>query len=244
MASDFLPQRRPPAPVAVARAVDIGFAAPRADSRFRRWRTSVARPRHSVLYSRIVHLLRFVLPATALALAALVLLWPQLNPLDGKFRLKPVVVSVEDLENLRMVSPRFVGIDDQKQPYTITATQATQPRGSSDATDLVRPKGDIAINNGAWLALTAEDGVFRKQAQELDLRGGVNLFHDGGYEIATSQATLDLARGAAAGNEPVAGQGPNSELQGEGFRLYDKGARIVVTGRSRVVLYPTPPAKQ
>jgi lipopolysaccharide export system protein LptC len=36
----------------------------------------------------------------------------------------------------------------------------------------------------------------------------------------------------------VEGQGPNSELQGEGFRLLDRGVRIIVTGKSRLVLYP------
>src|SRR2546426_1028122 len=66
---------------------------------------SMGRRRHNVFYSRFVALLKVVLPATAVALAALVLFWSQINPIDNRFRLKPVQVSIDDLENLRMVSP-------------------------------------------------------------------------------------------------------------------------------------------
>jgi lipopolysaccharide export system protein LptC len=197
---------------------------------------------HSPLYSQIVGLLKFALPAAALGIAALVLLWPQLNPIDARFRLTPVQVSIEDLENLRMVQPRYVGVDDRNQPYTIVAEQATQAKGSSDATDLKEPQGDIAMNSGTWLAMTAEHGLYHQPDKALDLWGGVTLFHDGGYEISTERARIDLDRGTAQGDAPVRAQGPNSQLDGSGFRIDDRGARVEVTGQSRVLLFPAPRA--
>lgn len=205
---------------------------------------SMRRRRHSLSYSRFVWLMKVVLPATAVALAGLVLFWPQLNPLDNRFRLKPVQVSIDDLENLRMVSPRFVGTDERNQPFSITADQATQEVGSSDVTALSNPKGDLTLNNGSWIALTAADGLYHKQGRTLDLWNQVNVFHDAGYEIKTKRATADLALGNVAGDAPVEGQGPDSQLRGQGFRIYDKGARLTVTGKSRLVLYPTPPEKR
>lgn len=203
----------------------------------------IALRRFSFFHTHVVNLLKVVLPAAALALAALVLLWPQIVPDERRVRLRPVGVGIEDLENLRVLNPRFVGIDAQNQPYTLTAEQATQASGNSTLTDLAKPKADMTLTNGSWIALTADQGQYHKASQELDLWGNVNLFHDQGYEIATNRARVDFDKGAASGDEAVHGQGPNSELDGEGFRIYDKGARIFVTGKSRVVLFPGAPGQ-
>jgi lipopolysaccharide export system protein LptC len=202
---------------------------------------SMRRRRHSAFYSRFVSLLKVVLPATAVVLAGLVLFWPQLNPLDSRFRLRAVQVSIDDLENLRMVSPRVVGTDAKNQPYTITAAVATQAAGGSELTELASPKGDIALNDGSWIALTANQGEYNKQTRILNLWDHVNVFHDAGYEIKTERAEADLNAGSVSGDDPVEGQGPDSSLRGQGFRIYNKGAHIVVTGKSRLVLYPQPP---
>lgn len=194
--------------------------------------------RHSKAYSRIVILMKVVFPAAAVALAALVLLWPQINPLQGRFRLKPVQVSIDDLANLRMVSPRVLGTDKKNEPYTITAALAMQAAGGSDITDLTSPKGDITLNDGSWIALTANQGQYNKKTRVLDLWDHVNVFHDQGYELNTERAEADLAAGSVAGNDPVEGHGADSSVQGQGFRIYDKGARILVTGKSRLILYP------
>lgn len=196
------------------------------------------RRRHSYVYSRAVSLMKVVFPAAAVALAATVLFWPQLSPLQGRFRLKPVQVSIDDLSNLRMVSPRVLGTDKKNEPYTVTATLATQVAGGSDVTDLTLPKGDISLTDGSWIALTANVGQYNKKTRLLDLWDHVNVFHDAGYEIRTEKAQADLGAGTVVGNDPVEGHGPDSSLTGEGFRVYDKGARILVTGKSRVVLYP------
>jgi len=228
----------PPVPVPLASDADQGPAAPR------RSRLAVLAPgtprAHSPFYSQIVGALKFALPAAALGVASLVLLWPQLNPLDTRFRLAPVQVSIEDLENLRMLQPRYVGVDDRNQPFTIVAEQATQAKGSSDSTDLKEPQGDLAMNSGTWLAMTAEQGLYHQPDKALDLWGRVTLFHDGGYEIATERARIDLERGTAQGDDPVRAQGPNSQLDGAGFRIADRGARVEVTGNARVVLFPAP----
>jgi hypothetical protein len=41
----------------------------------------------------------------------------------------------------------------------------------------------------------------------------------------------------------VHGQGPDTELHGEGFRLEAKGARILLLGESRIVFFPQEPGQ-
>ncbi|MBV8536006.1 MAG: LPS export ABC transporter periplasmic protein LptC [Alphaproteobacteria bacterium] len=199
---------------------------------------SMRRRRYNVLYSRAVALMKVIFPAAALGLAALVLFWPQINPLQGRFRLKPVQVSIDDLSNLRMMSPRVLGTDKKNEPYTITAELATQAAGGSDVTDLKAPKGDISLTDGSWIEMNAEQGQYNKKTRVLDLWTHVNVFHDSGYELRTERAIADLGQGSVTGDDPVEGHGPDSSVQGEGFRIYDKGGRIVVTGKSKLVIYP------
>ncbi|HEX2113351.1 MAG TPA: LPS export ABC transporter periplasmic protein LptC [Alphaproteobacteria bacterium] len=222
--------RRPPRAQAAARAIETRPL----DSFLQR---TVPR-RYSAFYSQLVALLKLVLPSVAVALVALILLWPQFNPIDQRFRLKPVNVGIEDLENLRMANPRYVGSDSQNQPYTLTADQALQHSGDSNVTDLVKPKGDITLESGTWLSLSADTGTYRKNDQLLDLEGNVNLFHDGGYELSSARAHINLAKNTAEGNDPVTGQGPDTELSGEGFRVYNRGERVIVTGQSRLLIRP------
>jgi lipopolysaccharide export system protein LptC len=81
-------------------------------------------------------------------------------------------------------------------------------------------------------------GQYRKKDQVLELFGGVNAFHDLGYEFRTEHAIVDFREGSAFGESAVHGQGPFGELQSEGFRVYQSGANIVFTGRARLLLYP------
>ena len=65
----------------------------------------------------------------------------------------------------------------------------------------------------------------------------VNVFHDQGFEMRSEEAHVDLDQGKIWGDMSVQGQGPAGTIESEGFRLYDRGAHIVFTGKSHLVLY-------
>ena len=140
-------------------------------------------------------------------------------------------------EDPSMVNPRFLGIDKENKPYSITADLARNLAAGSSSVELEMPKADITLEDGTWLVLTAKNGIFRQAKNTLDLTGAVNLFHDSGYEFQTTEAKIDLKKGLARGSKPVRGQGPFGEMQGEGFRLIGKGKTIVFTGKSKLVIY-------
>jgi len=52
----------------------------------------------------------------------------------------------------------------------------------------------------------------------------------------TESATVDLEGGTAEGHEKVEGHGPSGEVESEGFRILDKGAVVIFTGRARMLL--------
>ncbi len=189
-------------------------------------------------YSRFVQMMKVLLPVVAAFLIVLILVWPYLRSEDLRFRLSFAALTASQNEDPSIVNPRFLGIDKENQAYSITADLARNLTAGTPSVELEMPKADITLEDGTWLVLTAKNGIFRQAKKTLDLTGAVNLFHDSGYEFQTSKAEFDFKKGSARGSAAVRGQGPFGEMQGEGFRLLDKGKTIVFTGKSKLVIYP------
>ena len=226
-------------PAARIPAGEIGATA-RAVHRARR-RAGVASRRG---YSRFVSLAKLVLPTAAIALIAAVLVWPQLQSREGGFSLGFADLSIGEAERLRMVNPRYTGLDQNNLPYEVTAEAANQNSPKADDIGLEKPKADMVLSDGTWIAIEAPLGNYGQRSQMLDLSGGVNMFHDSGYEFTSPTARIDLEKGIAEGKERIVGHGPFGEAEGEGFQLLDKGKTIVFTGKSKLVLYPEDGAGQ
>ncbi len=190
-------------------------------------------------YSRFANAMRIALPVIAIAIMVIVVAWPQLVEQPRRFSLGVSKVTVNDAGGQQIVNARFTGTDRDDQPFTITADTAFQPVGTPGLVDLAFPKADLAQKSGAWIALSAESGLYDKKSQQLDLKGGVYLFHDTGYELRTSTARVDLGKGVASGNDAVSGHGPFGTLKSSGFQILDRGKRLIFTGKSTLVLYPT-----
>lgn len=189
-------------------------------------------------YSRFVGLMRITLPLVAGAIVALVIAWPELGEKRSGFKLGMSKISINDSGGQTIVNPRFTGTDRARRPYTVTADAATQDQKAPNEIDLAFPKADLTAGDGAWVAISAANGRYDRKAQSLTLSGGVDLFHDKGFELHTPSARVSLANGGATGEQPVRGQGPFGTIEGQGFRMVDKGRRLLLSGRSRLVLYP------
>jgi lipopolysaccharide export system protein LptC len=189
-------------------------------------------------YSRFVTLMKFLLPAIALVLIALVVIWPQLQSDDSLFKLGVARLKATENGDPSLVNARFVGADNKNRPFTVTADLAKNVLSDTAPVELEMPKADVTMEDGSWLVLTAHTGLYDRTTKTLDLQGQVNLFHDSGYEFTTEKARVDLETGIASGDTPVEGQGPFGTLHSEGFRVVNQGDTIVFTGKSKLVLYP------
>jgi lipopolysaccharide export system protein LptC len=188
-------------------------------------------------YSLFVSTMKVVLPALAVAIVLLVLVWPRIMPDDPRFRVGLSDLSPDAAGSLSMIKPRFQGRDNRDRPFSIVADKATQPEDGANRIDLQNPKADITLADQAWLAVTADSGTYRRDRKLLDLRGHVNLFHDQGFQMQTEATHVDLAAGEARGDTPISVQGPAGHLEAEGFRVLDRGETIIFTGRSKLTVY-------
>ncbi|MEQ8604979.1 MAG: LPS export ABC transporter periplasmic protein LptC [Marivibrio sp.] len=190
------------------------------------------------VYGRLVGWLKVLLPTVAVALVLLVAAWPLIVEQEARFADALSGADRRAAENLEVRNARYTGIEEDGQPFTVTAESMHQESVDATVVELVGPKADILLANGAWVAVTAANGTLNRAAQVLELTDDVNVFHDLGYEFRTQQAILDLVGGSAFGGLPVEGQGPFGYIEGEGFRVEGRGDRIKLTGKSKVVIYP------
>ena len=197
-------------------------------------------PRRSMRdgYGLFVAVMKLILPALAAALLLLLVVWPQLDPGKDPLGLGLSGLSIERPNDLSMLNARFSGYDKQNQPFVITADVANQAPEDENLITLELPKADLTLENGAWLALTASEGLYDRGAETLDLSGQVSFFHDQGFELHTETALIDLETGMASGTDPVTGHGYFGDIEAEGFQLFDRGERILFTGQSRVLIQP------
>ena len=194
-------------------------------------------PRFRSRYSRFVTLMKYALPVVAGSVLLLVVVWPEFKPKPERF-----AVGISDLKvnvegGQRVVNARFTGVDSENRPFSITADAVVQD--ADDGVKLTQPKADVTLAGDSWVAIAAPQGTFWRKPRVLNLVGGVDLFHDDGYEFQTEEARIDFRIGAASGDTPVKGHGPFGTVDAEGFRIVESGNRIIFNGKSRLVIFAT-----
>jgi lipopolysaccharide export system protein LptC len=194
-------------------------------------------------YSRIVVLLKRVLPAIGAALLLLVAMWPRLAPLIESVRLAASAIDLREARELKMINPRYAGTDRLNRPYVVTAAVGRQVANRSDLMSLEKPRAVMIVHGGASVVMTAATGIYQSQPQLLDLFDAVTLTHQNGTRFVTERAHANLANSTAGGHDPIEGHGPSGDIWGEGFRVLDRGDTIIFTGKSHAILKGTAATK-
>jgi lipopolysaccharide export system protein LptC len=189
-------------------------------------------------YSRFVGFMRWILPLSAAALAAALIAWPYLESRDDGFHMIMSDLEIGDSGRLTMTNARFLGTDDKRQPYTLTAREAWQDPDNKDIVLLDGVEGDILMDSGAWFSVSAATGRYDQSTQVLALVTDVSLYTDEGYELHTERAEFDLDAGQGWSDDPVSGQGPAGLLDAQGFRANQDDGKLHLIGPVHMTLYP------
>ena len=190
---------------------------------------------YSPLYSAFVSLLKVVLPTLAFSISIIIILWSYIQDNVDGFSIGLTANDLLGRQSLAVTNAFYQGKEKSGNPFNVTASRINQQGTESNMVNLELPKADIILPNESWAALTSEKGLFDKNRQVLELFGDVNFFHDMGYEFRTESAILDFIGGHMFGFQFLEGQGPFGYIQAEGFRVFDRGARIELTGKAKVI---------
>ena len=186
--------------------------------------------------SRTVGYLKLMLPALALVLTSLILAWPRLVPDDPAF---PPRCGAHRARRRGSAAPRQ-GAHRRHRPGPAPLRDHRRRREPGERRRARRqsrgPQGGHDAQQRRLGAALGQDGHLPNDNSLLDLAGEVSLFHDNGSEFHTATAHIDLKTGSAQGSDPIAGQGPQGDIAGEGFEIADHGARILFTGHARAIM--------
>jgi lipopolysaccharide export system protein LptC len=185
----------------------------------------------------LVLLMKIGLPVVAIATMSYLGYWWYIHNREAVITVETLQQAVPGQPTVTLNNFKYSSVDDKNRPYTITAPSASQPQGNDKNTiTLVKPKADITLENNGWMAVTAQNGLYHRDADLVDLNGDVTLTHDNGMSFHSASAQVDLKAKIAAGSDPVQGQNKNWAITAQGFRVLNDGDLIIFEGRSHLTL--------
>lgn len=193
--------------------------------------------RHAARYSNFVRAAKVMLPVSAFAIVAAMLVFAFVYESDD--RLTVSFSNVQQIDNdLRMVNPRFSGVDDERRPFLVTATAAVQDPANPRTVTLETLQADMTLSPTSWVSVNANRGVLNTDAETLTLEGAIDVYSDTGYEFHMERAIINLDSRAVVTDSPVAGQGPLGTLRADRFMAEDAGQTLRFDGNVRMRIFP------
>lgn len=182
----------------------------------------------------IVTLTKWSLPVAATLLLSVVAFWPEVFSHQKKS--SSAMESSVDVRSasgsLRMA--RYHGIDHQGHPYTVTAASVRQLVPAN--LRLSSPRGEIALGNGQWMLASAENGIYYRPAEQLELSQDVTVYRDDGTTLLTDNLAIDLRTNSVAGADAVHIEGAFGLIDARGVTISENGVAVDFGGPARLRL--------
>jgi lipopolysaccharide export system protein LptC len=198
----------------------------------------MARAASDNLHSRLVNVLKLVLPLLALALLSTLFLFSR--KIDPEAAIPYATVDVADrLRDPKMTDAGFASMTQDGSTLTLTAAQARPTATGGTMHDVF---GTLTTVNGAVTHLTAAEALLNTAQNLLTLSGGTQLQSWAGYLIAASgfDVATDLTRVASTG--PVTATGPLGDLNAQSMVLSQPAVGapylLVFKGKVRLIYKP------
>lgn len=180
--------------------------------------------------SRLVHFFRTALPAAMAAVLLALAVTVSMQTLGRKTEPQRAV-------EVRMVNPTFRSRDDEGRAFVLSAREAVRDVQNFQLIRLTDPELELqSAANQAPLRVTAKSGVYLETTQLMTLNGAVKLVDPTGWVFDTEKAVIDTRRDIISGDKPVQGVGPTQRISAERYAIYNRGERILLTGKTRTFL--------
>ena len=184
--------------------------------------------RHARRHSRLVRLMRYVLPVAAFLVLAGVFV-----PMIVVPRL-PLGIDLSgvsfDGREVTMTKPHLTGRGASGQSYEVRAERAVQDVAENRVLELFDVAGRIVEASGRETTLSAEYGRYDNETKMLRLERQIVLRMDGGYEAYLDTADIDVEGGHVETVDPVQVELTNMVLNANTMSITDSGRHLVFDG--------------
>ncbi|ADP70550.1 protein of unknown function DUF1239 [Rhodomicrobium vannielii ATCC 17100] len=194
-------------------------------------------------HSRLVRVLRIVLPLMAMGILSLYALPSFLRVSVDKGRGTATVRAIE-LEKgaLKMIEPHVRGVNEKNESYDFTADSATQASVKADEMYLLNVRGRMTGQDGKLTTLAAPDGTHNSKAEQISFNNGVTIRREPGLAAEFQTATAYMKEQKAVSNTPVVVRLHESTIHADGMTLYWGESRAIFEGNVRTHIERQEPA--
>ena len=155
----------------------------------------------------VVRAVKFGLPILIVVLVAILAIAPFEQRGEVSFILDKNEVE-QARERMRVEQARYVGEDNKGQKFIIVADRAVQPSSNVPVVTIEGMRARLDLARGP-LSLAALKGRYDLEQERMSVDGPIRVVGPDGYELATSDVTVNLdnrtmqSRGAVSGRMPL-----------------------------------------
>lgn len=198
----------------------------------------MAKPPRDNLHSRLVAILKVVLPLIALALLSTLFLFSR--KIDPEDAIPYATVDVEDrLRDPKMTSAGFAGVTSDGASLTLSAAEA---RPAADGGSLKLVVGALETPDGVTTELAAAAVALDTAVQMIELTDGAELRASNGYVVQAQGLGVATDRTYIESRGEVSAQGPVGQLTADHMLLSQQGNAgpylLVFNGKVRLLYQP------
>lgn len=177
--------------------------------------------------SRMLLVLKLLMPSIAAALLALIMVLPHWhkNTIINEYDL--TVPKKGEIEKMHAEKAVFTTTDKNGKISTFTAESMDETAPNSKIIKIILPKGQIPVNeDGAFIDVASEIGYFDQAENNVRMENNVRAVYDGKTTVETDEASYDFKTAYARGDKNVFAFGDWGKLWAEGF-AFDKNKNIL-----------------
>lgn len=119
------------------------------------------------------------------------------------------------------------GIDNEKQPYEVTAKRGWQDGATPHLVHLEEPVGQFRRASGTKYSITGATGLYDTKAKSLNLEGNVVLEQQGRFTARMGKASIAVNEKKLTSDTAVTANFASGTVDANGMQITDDGARIL-----------------
>lgn len=193
-------------------------------------------------HSRLVAILRKVLPALAVIVFAGYFISTRLNVTVGG-----VTASVSGIEvadgKLRMVNPTLKGVDKKKGAYVVSADYADQDMANPKLVNLHAIKAQVTSGQKGWSRMQATRGLFNTERERLVMQDDIRVSTSSGITGKLTHASLDMNNQILRAHQRVMFDLPNGSVRANAMTLDSAEKTLTFRGKVHVHIVKTDKTK-
>lgn len=188
-------------------------------------------------HSRVVRLLRVLLPVAAVGILAAyaLVLTVSWHLSKGKFQVGSIQVTADDLT---MKDPTYFGVNKDGSRYRVEAKRAVVGMNQKAPIKLIDVGGDLTQTNNAVTKLKAKHGMFDNAKGELELFDGIEIDGSNGLSARLSRAMVYSKESKVVSKDPVVATTPTGAVQASAMTMNTKTKAVAFRGAVAVRLLP------